>query len=180
MAGLPQDIGPIRLKRVYETPGEEDGMRVLVERLWPRGMTKEKARVDLWLKAVAPSAELRRWFAHDPVRWEEFQRRYWNELSENPAVAELFDLARTVPVTLVYATSASKHNSALVLQRFLETAIGRTRPMTVGRGLGNRSIHGRAEGRGPVRGDKPRRRAGIYGKGAGGRRSKYQSQPQRS
>jgi uncharacterized protein YeaO (DUF488 family) len=72
----------IKLKRVYERPAPEDGERILVERLWPRGLTKERAAVDLWLKDVAPSPELRKWFGHDPARWEQFQKRYWKELRE--------------------------------------------------------------------------------------------------
>lgn len=127
MAGSPPEIGPIQIKRVYETPVEEDGTRVLVERLWPRGIKKDKARIDLWLKAAAPSPQLRRWFAHDPVKWKEFQRRYRDELSRNAAVGELLDLARTGPVTLVYSTSDPRHNSAVVLLRFVRAAIRRSR-----------------------------------------------------
>ena len=80
----------IQLKRVYEAPSKSDGTRILVDRLWPRGLTKERAHVDLWLKEVAPSTELRKWFAHDPAKWSEFKKRYHAELDANPAaIAEL-------------------------------------------------------------------------------------------
>ena len=72
----------IKVKRVYEKPSRDDGSRILVERLWPRGLTKERAAVDLWLKEVAPSPELRKWFGHDPARWEQFQKRYWKKLKQ--------------------------------------------------------------------------------------------------
>lgn len=111
----------LRLKRVYEPPAPEDGCRVLVERLWPRGLSREKARVDVWLKDIAPSTELRKWFGHDPAKWEEFQRRYEAELAErDDAVEQLLELARQGPVTLVFAASDTAHNSAVVLKRFLE------------------------------------------------------------
>lgn len=121
---MSRSSNPIRLKRVYEPSEPADGCRVLVERLWPRGLSKEKARVDLWLKQIAPSTELRKWFAHDPAKWDEFQRRYQAELANNvDAVSQLLDLIRKGPVTLVYAASDSQHNSAVVLKRFLETRL---------------------------------------------------------
>ncbi len=111
----------IQLKRVYEKPARTDGLRVLVERLWPRGISKERAAVDLWLKEVAPSAELRQWFAHDPAKWPEFQRRYRAELRDNKeAVRTLKQKARQGAVTLVYAARDEEHNGALALKRFLE------------------------------------------------------------
>ena len=111
----------IRIKRVYEPPARADGARVLVERLWPRGLTKAAAAVDLWLKQVAPSPGLRKWFAHDPAKWPEFQRRYAAELRANrDAVDALRRLAKAGPLTLVYAAKDEAHNSALLLQRFLE------------------------------------------------------------
>ena len=111
----------IRLKRAYEDPSPLDGHRVLVERLWPRGVTKERAALDLWLKDVAPSAELRRWFSHDPAKWPEFQRRYTEELLGRPQeVAELRRLAAAGPVTLVYGSRDEEHNAALVLRDFIE------------------------------------------------------------
>ncbi len=111
----------IQLKRVYEKPARGDGLRVLVERLWPRGLSKERAAVDLWLKDVAPSPELRKWFGHDPDRWVEFQKRYARELRENKeAVGLLKEKARKGTVTLVYAARDEEHNGALALKRFLE------------------------------------------------------------
>jgi uncharacterized protein YeaO (DUF488 family) len=111
----------IHLKRVYEEPSKNDGLRVLVERLWPRGLTKERAAVDLWLKDVAPSPELRKWFGHDPARWEQFQERYRQELREKTeAVRLLKQKVKEGTVTLVYAARDEEHNGALVLQRFLQ------------------------------------------------------------
>jgi uncharacterized protein YeaO (DUF488 family) len=110
----------IQLKRVYEAPSATDGTRVLVERLWPRGLTKERAAVDLWLKDVAPSPELRKWFGHDPARWERFQERYRQELREKAdAVRLLKQKAKEGPVTLVYAARDEERNGALVLLRLL-------------------------------------------------------------
>ena len=111
----------IKLKRAYEKPSRDDGSRILVERLWPRGLTKERAAVDLWLKEVAPSPELRKWFGHDPAKWEQFQKRYWKELQEKKeAVQQLKQKSKQGTVTLVYAARDEEHNSALVLKRFLE------------------------------------------------------------
>jgi uncharacterized protein YeaO (DUF488 family) len=110
----------IKLKRVYESPSPKDGLRVLVERLWPRGLTKERAAVDLWLKDVAPSAELRKWFGHDPARWEQFQERYRQELRQKmDAVQLLRQKGKEGTVTLVYAARDEDHNGALVLKRLL-------------------------------------------------------------
>ena len=111
----------IKLKRVYESPSPKDGLRVLVERLWPRGLTKERAAVDLWLKDVAPSAELRKWFGHDPARWEQFQERYRQELRQKKdAVQLLRQKGKEGTVTLVYAARDEDHNGALALKRFLQ------------------------------------------------------------
>lgn len=111
----------IKLKRAYEKPSHDDGSRILVERLWPRGLTKERAAVDLWLKEVAPSPELRKWFGHDPAKWEQFQKRYWKELEEKEeAVRQLKEKGKQGIVTLVYAARDEEHNGALVLKRFLE------------------------------------------------------------
>jgi uncharacterized protein YeaO (DUF488 family) len=111
----------IKLKRVYETPIKADGFRILVDRLWPRGIAKEKARVDLWLKDIAPSTELRTWFGHDPAKWEDFQKRYKQELMQNKTVLE--NLRRIIKeqnkVTLVFAASDENHNNAVVLRTFL-------------------------------------------------------------
>jgi len=112
----------IRLKRAYEAPAPGDGRRILVERLWPRGLSKERAAVDVWLKDVSPSAELRRWFGHDSGRWVEFRRRYHDELRQHPdAVAELAVLVGAGPVTLVYGSRDEEHNAAVALKEFLES-----------------------------------------------------------
>jgi uncharacterized protein YeaO (DUF488 family) len=111
----------IKLKRVYEKPSPEDGFRVLVERLWPRGLSKERAAVDLWLKDVAPSPDLRKWFGHDPARWEQFQERYRQELREKKdAVRLLKQKGKKGTVTLVYAARDEEHNGALALKRLLQ------------------------------------------------------------
>ncbi len=107
----------IRIKRVYEPPDDEDGRRILVDRLWPRGLSKEKARIDLWLKDIAPSTELRRWFNHDPERWDGFKERYLAELKANGEQIALLkqELDKGI-VTLVYGAKDEKHNQAVVLQ----------------------------------------------------------------
>lgn len=110
----------VQIKRVYEEPNAEDGRRILVDRLWPRGLTKEKARVDLWLKDVAPSTNLRKWFAHDPAKWTEFQARYREELkNDKEQVALLKREAAKGTTTLVYGARDEQHNEAVVLQRLL-------------------------------------------------------------
>ncbi len=107
----------IKIKRVYEKPDKEDGMRILVDRLWPRGLTKEKARVDLWLKDIAPSTELRKWFGHDPVKWKEFKKRYRQELKKNKEECSLLkEQMKKGIVTLVYGAKDEEHNEALVLK----------------------------------------------------------------
>ncbi len=111
----------ILIKRVYEKFYVTDGMKVLVERLWPRGIRRNTPNVDIWLKNVAPTQELRKWYMHDPKRWAEFKRRYLNELKGSKAVEQLMRIAlSTDPVTLVYSTSDTKHSSALVLHRYLD------------------------------------------------------------
>jgi uncharacterized protein YeaO (DUF488 family) len=111
----------IRLKRAYDPPSSDDGLRVLVERLWPRGVSKEHASLDLWIKDVAPSRELRRWFHHDPARWDEFQKRYRAELQEKKeAVEDLRRKCRSETVTFIYASRDEQHNGALALKTFLE------------------------------------------------------------
>lgn len=109
----------IRIKRVYVKPEATDGQRVLVDRIWPRGITKEAAALSLWLKDVAPSTALRQWFGHDPAKWAEFEQRYRAELAGNPALAQLKDLARKSPLTLVYSARDEQHNQAVVLQTLL-------------------------------------------------------------
>ena len=110
----------IRIKRAYEEPDAEDGERILVDRLWPRGLTKEKARIDLWLKNVAPSTELRKWFAHDPAKWAEFRSRYKEELKRNKEqISLLRQEASKGTVTLIYGAKDQQHNEAVILQRLL-------------------------------------------------------------
>ncbi len=108
------------MKRAYEQPAAGDGTRVLVDRLWPRGVTKQAAAIDLWVKEIAPSTELRKWFGHDPARWAEFRKRYAAELHRNDAkLAELRGLAKDGPITLVYAARDEAHNDAIVLRDVL-------------------------------------------------------------
>jgi uncharacterized protein YeaO (DUF488 family) len=110
----------IKLKRVYEEPSQADGLRVLVERLWPRGFTKERASISLWLKDVAPSTELRKWFGHNPKRWEPFRQRYLAELEGKKDLTDLLKQeAKRGTVTLVYAARDEEHSGALVLKDFL-------------------------------------------------------------
>jgi uncharacterized protein YeaO (DUF488 family) len=106
-----------RIKRVYELPDKHDGRRILVDRLWPRGLTKEKAKIDLWLKDIAPSTELRKWFDHDPGRWDEFKERYLDELKGNSEQIQLLkqELDKGI-VTLVYGAKDEAHNQAVVIQ----------------------------------------------------------------
>lgn len=119
----------LRLKRVYEPPDRSDGRRILVDRLWPRGLSKEKAAVDEWMKEIAPSAELRRWFGHDPEKWPEFQRRYEQELrAQADLVREIAKLAARGRVTLVYGARDEEHNDAVVL-----AAVVRARQKRAGR-----------------------------------------------
>ena len=120
----------IRLKRAYDPATPTDGRRVLVERLWPRGVSKRNLRLDAWMKAVAPSPELRRWFGHDPARWTEFRRRYFEELRANEAAWQpLLAAARRGRVTLIYAARDVAHNGALALKTFLDKRL-RSRPPT--------------------------------------------------
>ena len=107
----------VKLKRAYESPGSGDGTRILIDRLWPRGVSKADAALDQWMKDIAPSTELRKWFGHDPARWEEFRRRYAEELQQNAELlSELRSLARQGPLTLVYSAHDEVHNDAIVLK----------------------------------------------------------------
>jgi len=113
----------IKVKRVYDEPSSDDGVRVLVDRLWPRGLSKESARIDLWLRDVAPSDELRKWFNHDASKWEEFKRRYFKELENNKAVNELINLLRDGrTITLLYSAK-SPYNNATALKEYLESKL---------------------------------------------------------
>lgn len=114
-------ITMIKLKRAYEKPAKDDGERILVERLWPRGVTKAQAKLDLWLKEIAPSAELRKWFEHDPDKWVEFRQRYLKELRQKADLLKLLKRkAKAGTITLVYAARDEAHNGALVLQQLLQ------------------------------------------------------------
>lgn len=111
----------LKIKRVYETATDDDGRRFLVERLWPRGMKKEALKMDAWLKEVAPSNDLRRWFGHDPAKWDEFQQRYRAELAGNPAAwTPIMQALQEGDVTLLYSAHDTEHNNARALQAFLE------------------------------------------------------------
>ena len=110
----------IQLKRAYEKPERADGTRILVDRLWPRGLTKEKAAVDLWLKEIAPTTELRKWFEHDPKKWAGFRTRYRKELrSHQNQIERILRAAKHGPVTLVYAARDESHNEAIVIRDLL-------------------------------------------------------------
>lgn len=111
----------IILKRAYEAASKDDGLRILVERLWPRGVSKQKAKIDLWLKDCSPSPELRKWYGHDPAKWPIFRKRYWAELEEQGDVLVLLKyVSQEKTVTFVYAASDEERNSAVVLKEFLE------------------------------------------------------------
>ena len=110
----------LKIKRVYVKPEKADGQRILVDRLWPRGLTKEKANIDLWLKDIAPTAELRKWFSHDPNKWTEFRKRYHRELKNNKEqVSILYEQLKKGSVTLVYGAKDEEHNEAVVLKEWL-------------------------------------------------------------
>ncbi|PYD82661.1 hypothetical protein CFR80_05555 [Komagataeibacter oboediens] len=114
----------IRVRRVYDPPEPDDGSRVLVDRLWPRGVSRDRASLTLWLKDIAPSTGLRQWFGHDPARWAEFQKRYITELQANPQpVKQLLDMVRAGTVTLLYGARDTQHNEAIVLATYLRNRI---------------------------------------------------------
>lgn len=112
---------PLKLKRVYEPPARGDGMRVLVDRLWPRGLSRHEVAADLWLRDAAPSTALRRWYGHDPRRWENFRKKYRAELARQPDVLHILDdLRRRTPVTLLFSAADEARNNAAVLREILE------------------------------------------------------------
>lgn len=116
----------IRIKRIYEPADRGDGTRILVDRLWPRGMSKDKAKVDLWLKDIAPGDALRRWFSHEPGKWDEFKRRYFSELeSKREPVGEIIDRAKSGTVTLLYGAKDEAHNNAVALREYVEMNVVR-------------------------------------------------------
>jgi len=117
----------IRVKRVYEPVEKSDGVRFLVDHLWPRGLKKEAVRVERWVKTVSPSNELRSWFGHDPAKWKEFRRRYFAELNGQPGNWEtLLEAARQKDITLVYSARDTEHNNAVALKSYLESKLART------------------------------------------------------
>lgn len=110
----------IKLKRAYEPPSKEDGERILVERLWPRGLTKSRAKIDLWMKDAAPSAELRSWYAHDVKKWTEFRKRYRHELAQKKdSLQVLKEKSQGKTITFIYAAHDEEHNSAVLLKAYL-------------------------------------------------------------
>jgi uncharacterized protein YeaO (DUF488 family) len=112
----------IRVKRVYDAPAPEDGRRILVDRLWPRGLTKEKAKIDYWAKDIAPSNELRKWYGHDPAKWDEFRKRYFAELGRNATgMAALIEAMGKGPVSFVYSSTERMINNAEALKHYLES-----------------------------------------------------------
>jgi len=120
----------IHVKRIYDTPTDEDGFRVLVDRLWPRGVSKERAALDAWFKVVAPSPGLRTWFSHDPAKFQEFSGRYCDELAQNPATTELVKLTEQhKTLTLLYAAKDPAINHACILRKFLQEEINGSRPV---------------------------------------------------
>jgi len=111
----------IKIKRAYEQPDKKDGERILVDRLWPRGLTKEKAQIDRWLKDIAPTTQLRKWFAHDPNKWNSFRGRYETEIGHNEDLVQVLKRkASRGTITLIYGARDEHHNEALVLKEFLE------------------------------------------------------------
>ena len=121
LTNFPLTMPPIRTKRIYDPADPDDGFRILVDRLWPRGLTKDAAGVNLWLKQIAPSNELRKWYRHDIALWDEFRRRYFAELDANPdPVAEALEQVRRQPVTLLFSSKEDRYNNATALKEYLE------------------------------------------------------------
>ncbi|OUY05767.1 DUF488 domain-containing protein [Acinetobacter populi] len=112
----------ILLKRIYDAPAASDGLRILVDRLWPRGVKKADAKIDWWMKEVTPSTELRQWYGHDPDKWIEFQQKYRAELKGNPKLKELHDLAKQQTISLIYAAKNTAITHAIVLKQMIEEA----------------------------------------------------------
>lgn len=111
----------LKTKRIYEKPDKEDGFRVLVDRLWPRGLKKSRAQIDLWLKDIAPSSNLRKWFSHDPDKWDEFRKRYFKELGDKKeSLLEMIEKAGKKTITLLYSSKEEKFNNAAALREYLQ------------------------------------------------------------
>ena len=116
-----ENLSMIKIKRIYDSHREEDGVRILVDRLWPRGLTKEKAKVDLWLKEIAPSDKLRKWYAHDPQKWIEFKRKYFKELELKKELVNLIaNREKDGYITLLYGAKEEKFNNAVALREYIE------------------------------------------------------------
>lgn len=114
----------IYTKRIYENPANEDGYRVLVDQLWPRGLRKEDARIDRWVKEIAPTTELRKWYNHDPEKWTEFRRRYFEELDRRPeTVSELVEIAKKRKITFLFSSKETKLNNATALKEYIENKL---------------------------------------------------------
>jgi uncharacterized protein YeaO (DUF488 family) len=114
----------IEVRRAYEQPQKKDGLRILVDRIWPRGVRKEKAAIDAWVKDIAPSSKLRKWFSHDPAKWQEFKRRYFQELKEkNDLIKRLQEKAKGQTITLLYSAKDVKYNNAVALKEYIEERI---------------------------------------------------------
>ena len=111
----------IQIKRVYDTPNESDGIRILVDRIWPRGLSKDKARIDLWIKDIAPSNELRKWYSHDPEKWPEFKHRYFEQLKNNNDVKSFLHTYRTKKVTFLYGSKEAHMNNAQALKEYAQS-----------------------------------------------------------
>jgi uncharacterized protein YeaO (DUF488 family) len=112
----------IKIKRIYEAPTAEDGIRILVDRFWPRGLSKEKAKIDLWLREIAPSDKLRKWFAHDPEKWVEFKQKYFKELGEKKELVNLIlEKVNQGNLTLLFGAKEKRHNNAVALEEYIET-----------------------------------------------------------
>lgn len=112
----------IKIKRIYDPPAEDDGLRILVDRLWPRGLTKEKAKVDLWLKEIAPSDQLRKWYSHDPKKWAEFKKKYSKELDQKiDFIDQIVKRTKEGDLTLLFSSREEKLNNAVALKEYIET-----------------------------------------------------------
>ena len=113
----------IKIKRVYDEPSLSDGIRILVDRLWPRGLKKKDAKINEWLREIAPSNELRKWFSHDPTKWEEFRKRYFKELRGKSEMERIFDLARQGPITLLFGSKEERLNNAVALKDYMDAKL---------------------------------------------------------
>jgi uncharacterized protein YeaO (DUF488 family) len=119
--GTMEKCAMIKIKRIYDTPTADDGIRILIDRLWPRGFSKEKAKVDLWLKEIAPSNELRKWYSHDPKKWTEFRKKYFDDLDiKRELVNQIVQQMKEGDVTLLYSSREEKLNNAVALKEYIE------------------------------------------------------------